>query len=65
MVVRYTTVRLSTIVKDTQVNFRFGEEDIDRLEALAEHYEMSQAQVVRMLIKRDADVLGVGRKKKR
>lgn len=43
--------------KDKPTLFRFSEDDGRRLAELAIFYEVSQAQVVRMLIKRDWEAL--------
>ena len=45
------------VAKDRQFHMRVGAEDQARLEWLSKHYEMTEAQIVRMLIKREADTL--------
>ena len=48
------------VTKDRQFNMRFGDEDQARLNLLSAHYEMTAAQVIRMLIKRDVEALQIG-----
>ena len=47
------------VAKDRDFHMRWGAEDEARLEALSQHYALTAAQVLRMLIKRDADALGL------
>jgi predicted DNA binding CopG/RHH family protein len=58
-----TVQRSESVKKERNLNIRVSDEDMSRLEALAEHYEMSQSQVLRMLVKRDAEATGVEAKK--
>lgn len=52
-------MQTADVARDLQFNMRVSREELDRLEALAEHYGINTAAVLRMLIKRDADALGV------
>lgn len=45
------------VTKDRQFHMRVGAEDEARLAELSKHYEMTAAQVVRMLIKREAEAV--------
>lgn len=38
-------------------NIRFSQAEFDRLDRIAEHYALSAAAVVRMLLKRETDML--------
>ena len=44
--------------KSLVFNLRMSSEDMDRLLVIAEHYELSAAAVVRMLVKREHDLMG-------
>ena len=44
-------------MKNQNLHIRIGPEDAERLALLVDHYEMSGAQVIRMLIKREAATL--------
>lgn len=48
-----------TLVKDQMLHIRIDDRDRERLDALAAHFEASAGAVIRMLIKRAADELGV------
>ena len=50
--------------KTEHLHVRISEDDAARIEALVAHYEMSAAQVVRMLIKRDFDAWALRAPKK-
>lgn len=44
-------------MKDLTFNLRLDESDRVRLDTLCEYYSVSRAGLVRMLIKRDADIV--------
>ncbi|HKY39246.1 MAG TPA: hypothetical protein VJN18_25085 [Polyangiaceae bacterium] len=51
-------------MREKQLNVRLSPEEAARLEAVAEHYSLSAAAVLRMLVKREHDALfGVEKKK--
>jgi hypothetical protein len=52
-------MQTATVAKDQNFKMRLDEADRERLDALAAHYALSVAGVIRMLIKRDADAIGV------
>lgn len=43
--------------RNRQLNIRVSEEEVDRLEDLAEHYGISTSAVLRMLVKRESDMV--------
>lgn len=43
------------LVRAKTFNIRFSEEELARLDSVAEHYALTAAGVIRMLIKREAD----------
>lgn len=47
----------STQVRETQLNVRLSDEERERLERVASHYGLSGPNVLRMLLKRDAERL--------
>ena len=47
------------MTKDAEIKMRLDDTDRARLDALAEHYEISIAAVVRMLAKREVEHLGL------
>ena len=47
------------VARDKLFNLRVSFDEWERFEALAKHYGLSVAQVLRMLAKRDADALGI------
>lgn len=51
------------MAKELMFKLRLDEADRGRLDALAEHYSAPAATVIRMLVKRDADAIGVDVKK--
>ncbi|WP_146652723.1 hypothetical protein [Labilithrix luteola] len=42
-------------------NIRFSEEELGRLDKVAEHYALTAAGVIRMLVKREADEIDAKR----
>ena len=48
--------------RDRQIHLLASAEDVARLEALAEHHEMNASQVIRMLIKREAERVERGKR---
>jgi len=44
-------------MREKQLNIRLSPEEAARLEAVAEHYSLSAAAVLRMLVKREHDSL--------
>jgi predicted DNA-binding protein len=51
-------------MREKQLNIRLSPEESQRLEAVAEHYSLSAAAVLRMLVKREHDSLfGIEKKK--
>ncbi|MEO7032742.1 MAG: hypothetical protein ABI548_02840 [Polyangiaceae bacterium] len=44
-------------MREKQLNIRLSPEEAARLEAIAEHYSLSAAAVLRMLVKREHDTL--------
>jgi predicted DNA-binding protein len=47
------------MIRERQRLIRLSPEEDTRLDALAEHYGLNPAAVIRMLIKRDFDALGL------
>ncbi len=47
------------VIREKQLNTRWSEEESRRLDALAAHYGLTASSVIRMLVKRDADALGI------
>jgi antitoxin component of RelBE/YafQ-DinJ toxin-antitoxin module len=47
----------ATQVRETQLNVRLSDEERERLERVAAHYGLSGPNVLRMLLKRDAERL--------
>ncbi len=47
------------MARDRQFNMRLSEDELRRLDAIATHYGINAANVLRMLIKREADALGI------
>ncbi|MCE7894794.1 MAG: hypothetical protein DYH12_34670 [Sorangiineae bacterium PRO1] len=45
------------MTRNRQLNIRVSDEEIDRLEDLSEHYGISTSAVLRMLVKREADMV--------
>ena len=45
------------VVRAKTFNIRFSEEELARLDRVAEHYALTAAGVIRMLVKREADAL--------
>jgi hypothetical protein len=43
------------LVRAKTFNIRFSEEELSRLDLVAEHYALTAAGVIRMLVKREAD----------
>jgi len=56
---------IGDLIKDHTFKLRLGSADRARLDALSEHYAAPVATVIRMLVKRDADKLGVVKPAKR
>jgi predicted DNA-binding protein len=52
-------------MRERQMNVRLSPEEAERLDALAERYGLSGPNVVRMLIKRESDAVGITPKAKR
>jgi len=51
-------------MREKQLNVRLNPEEVARLEAVADHYSLSAAAALRMLVKREHDSLfGVEKKK--
>ncbi len=46
-------------MRETQMNVRLTADEAARVAAVAEHYGLSGPNLVRMLIKREADALGI------
>jgi len=46
-------------MRERQLNIRLSEDEAARLDALADHYGINVAAVIRMLAKREADALGL------
>jgi predicted DNA-binding protein len=44
-------------MREKQLNIRLNEEETARVEALAKHYGLGEAALVRMLLKREADAV--------
>lgn len=57
-------VQNADVTKDRQWHMRIAAEDEARLEALVKHHEMTAAQVVRMLIKREAESIAASERTK-
>jgi len=54
----------AAVMREKQLNIRLSPEESARLEAVAEHYSLSAAAVLRMLVKREHDSLfGIEKKK--
>lgn len=51
-------------MREKQLNIRMSPEEAQRLDAVAEHYSLSAAAVLRMLVKREHDSLFAAEKKK-
>jgi hypothetical protein len=47
------------VARDKLFNMRMSAEEWLRFEALSKHYGLGVAQTIRMLVKRDADALGI------
>lgn len=47
------------VTRERQLNIRLSEDELRRLESLAKHYGLNIASVIRMLVKRDVDALGL------
>lgn len=47
-------------MRERQINIRLSDEEAQRLDALAAHYGLNIAGVLRMLVKRDHDALARG-----
>lgn len=45
------------LVRAKTFNIRFSQEELDRLEAVAQHYALTAAGLIRMLVKREADAI--------
>jgi hypothetical protein len=45
------------VVREKQVNIRFADDELERLEQLAKHFSLSPGSLVRMLIKEKYDEL--------
>lgn len=56
------TMQTADLVRAKTFNIRFSEEESERLDAVAEHYALTAAGVIRMLVKREADRIGMGSK---
>jgi hypothetical protein len=50
--------------KEQTFKMRLSDDDRERFDALAEHYASPVATVLRILVKREADALGIGPAKK-
>jgi len=46
-----------SVTRNRQLNIRVSDEEIDRLEDLSEHYGISTSAVLRMLVKRESDMV--------
>ncbi len=47
------------MARDKQMNLRLGEDEIRMFDALADHYGLSIASMLRMLVKRDVVAHGI------
>ncbi len=47
------------MARDRQFNMRLSEDEMRRLDAIAAHFGINAANVLRMLLKREADALGI------
>ena len=45
------------LVRAKTFNIRFSEEELARLDLVAQHYALTAAGVIRMLVKREADAI--------
>jgi DNA-directed RNA polymerase specialized sigma subunit len=45
------------LMRELQFNIRFSKEEGARLDAVAKHYGISQADAIRMLLKRELDAI--------
>lgn len=52
-------MQTTSMPKELMFKLRLDETDRARLAALAEHYSAPAATVIRMLVKRDADAVGI------
>lgn len=44
-------------MREKQLNVRLNQQEVERIELLTEHYGIDQSAVIRMLLKREADVI--------
>jgi sulfur relay (sulfurtransferase) DsrC/TusE family protein len=51
-------VQTSDAMREKQLNIRLTEDELARLQLVAEHYGLNVAGVLRMLVKREADAIG-------
>jgi hypothetical protein len=54
-------MQTAEIVRAKTFNIRFSDEELARLDLVAEHYALTAAGVIRMLVKREADSIAAGR----
>jgi len=50
-------MQTAELVRAKTFNIRFSEEELARLDAVAQHYALTAAGVIRMLVKREADAI--------
>ncbi len=48
------------MARDRQFNMRLSADEAHRLDALAGHYGLNAANLLRMLLKKEADAIGIG-----
>lgn len=53
------TMQDAQLMRDRLFNMRMSVDEFDRLDALVRHYGIPASNVVRMLLKREADALGI------
>lgn len=47
------------MARDKQFNMRLSADEVHRLDGLAAHYGLNAANLLRMLLKKEADTLGI------
>lgn len=50
-------MQTAELVRAKTFNIRFSEEELARLDLVAEHYALTAAGVIRMLLKRESDAI--------